>query len=247
VTTPAQQRTFLTAEWKNLLMLNYGVDPALLRPFVPAGTELDSHEGNAYASLIGFEFNKTRLLGRAVPFHQSFEEVNLRFYVRRGTRRGVVFIRELVPKVAVTAIARLAYGENYSCVPMSHRLESKAGNFSAEYSWGLGEARCTISATTTRDPYLPDPGSLSEFITEHYWGYAIRSGRTVEYQVDHPQWQVREADSAQFSGDGAKYYGQDFARLLEQPPDSAFLVEGSAVTVFKGVKLASTEIDTASD
>ena len=88
MTTPAQQRTFLTAEWKNLLMLNYGVDPALLRPFVPAGTELDSHEGNAYASLIGFEFNKTRLLGRAVPFHQSFEEVNLRFYVRRGTRRG---------------------------------------------------------------------------------------------------------------------------------------------------------------
>ena len=247
MTTTAQQRTFLTAEWKNLLMLNYGVDPALLRPFVPVGTELDFHEGNAYASLIGFEFNKTRLLGRAVPFHQSFEEVNLRFYVRRGTRRGVVFIRELVPKVAVTAIARLAYGENYSCVPMSHRLESKAGAFSAEYSWGLGEARCTLSATTTRKPYLPDPGSLSEFITEHYWGYAIRSGRTVEYQVDHPQWQVREADTAQFSGDGARYYGPDFARLLDQPPDSAFLAEGSAVTVFKGLKLASIEVDAASD
>ena len=104
----AQQRTFLTAEWKNLLMLNYAVDPALLQPFVPAGTELDQHDGITYASLIGFEFNKTRLFGRAVPFHQSFEEVNLRFYVRRGTRRGVVFIRELVPKVAVTAIARLA-------------------------------------------------------------------------------------------------------------------------------------------
>jgi uncharacterized protein YqjF (DUF2071 family) len=247
VTTTAQQRTFLTAEWKNLLMLNYGVDPALLRPFVPVGTELDFHEGNAYASLIGFEFNKTRLLGRAVPFHQSFEEVNLRFYVRRGTRRGVVFIRELVPKVAVTAIARLAYGENYSCVPMSHRLESKAGTFSAEYLWGLGEARCTLSATTTREPYLPDPGSLSEFITEHYWGYAIRSGRTVEYQVDHPQWQVREADTAQFSGDGARYYGPDFARLLEQGPDSAFLAEGSAVTVFKGLKLAAADVDTASD
>jgi uncharacterized protein len=242
VTTPAQQRTFLSAEWKNLLMLNYGVDPALLRPFVPAGTELDSHDGNTYASLIGFEFNKTRLLGRAVPFHQSFEEVNLRFYVRRGTRRGVVFIRELVPKVAVTAIARLAYGENYSCVPMSHRLESNGGIFSAEYSWGLGTARCAISATTTREPYLPAPGSLSEFITEHYWGYALRSGRTVEYQVDHPQWQVREVDTAQFSGDGARYYGPDFARLLEQPPDSAFLAEGSAVTVFKGATFASTDI-----
>ena len=238
--TSAQQRTFLTAEWKNLLMLNYAVEPELLRPFVPAGTELDSHEGLTYTSLIGFQFNKTRLLGRTVPFHQAFEEVNLRFYVRRGTRRGVVFIRELVPKVAVTAVARLAYGENYSCVPMSHRLEDNAGNISAEYSWGSDSAHCTISASTTREPYLPEHGSLSEFITEHYWGYATRNGRTVEYQVDHPQWQVREADTAQFSGDGARYYGADFARLIAQPPDSAFLAEGSAVTVFKGATISKS-------
>lgn len=238
-----QQRTFLTAEWKNLLMLNYIVEPELLRSFVPAGTELDSHEGLTYASLIGFQFNKTRLLGRAVPFHQSFEEVNLRFYVRRDTRRGVVFIRELVPKVAVTAIARLAYGENYSCVPMSHKLESKAGVTSAEYSWRLGAERCTISATTSRTPYLPEKGSLSEFITEHYWGYAIRNGRTVEYQVDHPQWEVREADTAQFSGNGSRFYGADFARLIERPPDSAFIAEGSAVTVFKGTPISKSQSD----
>jgi len=236
-----QQRTFLTAEWKNLLMLNYAVDPALLRPFVPAGTELDFHEGNAYVSLIGFQFNKTRLLGRAVPFHQSFEEVNLRFYVRRGNRRGVVFIRELVPKVAVTAIARLAYGENYSCVPMSHRLQTTASGFSAEYSWGVGAARCTISANTSREAYLPERGSLSEFITEHYWGYAIRSGRTVEYQVDHPQWQVREADNAQFSGNGSRFYAADFAKLIEEPPDSAFIAEGSAVTVFRGTPISNAQ------
>lgn len=233
----AQQRTFLTAEWQNLLMLNYAVEPDLLRPFVPAGTELDAHEGLIYASLIGFQFNKTRLLGRAVPFHQSFEEVNLRFYVRRGTRRGVVFIRELVPKVAVTAIARLAYGENYSCVPMSHKLEAREGQLLLEYSWGAGTALCTISATTTKEPYLPEKGSLGEFITEHYWGYAVRNDQTVEYQVDHPQWQVREADSAQFSGDGARFYGTDFGGLLEHPPDSAFIAEGSAVTVFRGTHI----------
>lgn len=239
--TSAQQRTFLTAEWKNLLILNYAVEPDLLRPFVPSGTELDSHNGLTYASLIGFQFNKTRLLGRPVPFHQSFEEVNLRFYVRRGTRRGVVFIRELVPKVAVTAIARLAYGENYSCVPMSHRLATNSGVLSAEYSWGSGATRCSISATTSSQSYLPAPGSPREFITEHYWGYAIRSGRTIEYQVDHPQWQVREADDAQFSGDAARYYGPDFANLLSRPPYSAFLVEGSAVTVFNGTPLTPAE------
>ena len=226
-------------------MLNYAVDPALLRSFVPAGTELDSHEGLTYASLIGFEFNKTRLLGRAVPFHQSFEEVNLRFYVRRGTRRGVVFIRELVPKVAVTAIARFAYGENYSCVPMSHRIETNSGELTVEYSWGSGAARCSISVTSSRDAYLPAQGSLSEFITEHYWGYAVRNSRTVEYQVDHPQWLVKEADAAEFSGDAAKHYGLDFAQVLTRPPDSAFFAEGSPVTVFKGTPISKSQINDA--
>ena len=123
-----QQRTFLTAEWRNLLMLNYSVDPAVLRPFVPAGTELDEFDGMTYASLVGFEFNNTRLQGIAVPFHRSFEEVNLRFYVKREGKRGVVFIRELVPKYAVAAIARIAFGENYTCVPMSHRIETRASD-----------------------------------------------------------------------------------------------------------------------
>jgi uncharacterized protein len=241
----AQQRTFLTAEWKNLLMLNYATDPVLLLPFVPEGTELDHHDGIAYASVIGFEFNRTRMFERPVPFHQSFEEVNLRFYVRRGTRRGVVFIRELVPKVAVAAIARLAYGENYSCVPMSHRLEQNSGKFFAEYSWGADHARCSMSAEIRSEEYLPAEGSLAQFITEHYWGYAIRNGRTVEYQVEHPQWKVREARTAQLSGDAGSYYGSDFAKLLARCPGSVFLAEGSEVTVFKGALIGEARLDAA--
>lgn len=220
-------------------MLNYSVDDVLLRPFVPAGTKLDRHEGKSYVSLIGFEFNKTQMLGRPVPFHQSFEEVNLRFYVRRGTRRGVVFIRELVPKLAVTAVARLAYGENYSCVPMGHRIEFDRGGIYAEFSWGSGGGRCSISSEIRGEGCLPEEGSLSQFITEHYWGYALRAGRTVEYQVDHPQWKVRDAVSSEFSGNGARYYGPDFARVLAGPPNSAFFAEGSEVTVFKGVPIPS--------
>ena len=234
--TIARQRTFLTAEWKNLLMLNYAVDPALLQPFVPAGTELDEHDGKTWMSLIGFEFNETHVLGMAIPFHQSFEEVNLRFYVRRLERRGVVFISELVPKYAVTAIARFVYGERYSCVKMAHRIEKNNGSTTAEFSWGSGSNRCTISAETSGECYLPHDGSLSQFITEHYWGYAAqRTGRTLEYQVEHPQWNVSDIKQARFSGNAGEYYGAEFAKVLERAPDSAFLAEGSAVTVFKGV------------
>jgi len=218
-------------------MLNYVVDPSLLRSFVPSGAALDEHEGRTYASLIGFEFNRTRMLGRAVPFHQSFEEVNLRFYVRRASRRGVVFIRELVPKFAVTAVARLVYGENYSCVPMSHRIEADPGGIYAEFAWGSGAGRCSISAEIRGDGYLPAEGSLAQFITEHYWGYAVRAGRTIEYQVEHPQWRVREAMTAEFSGDAARYYGREFAEVLAGAPQSAFLAEGSEVTVFNGTPI----------
>ena len=236
--TIAQQRTFLTAEWKSLLMLNYAIDPALLQEFVPVGTQLDQFAGKTYVSLIGFEFNMTRILGRAIPFHQSFEEVNLRFYVRRGERRGVVFIRELVPRFAVAAVARLAYGERYSAVPMSHRVERSASGAVAEFCWGSGADRCAISARTGAKDYLPDEGSLPQFITEHYWGYATqRSGGTKEYQVEHPRWIVSDAIASQFIGNAEKYYGSQFAKVLANPPDSAFLAEGSAVTVFKGARI----------
>lgn len=235
-------KVFLTAEWKHLLMLNYAVDPSLLAPLVPAGTELDSHNGKTYLSLIGFEFNKTRLRGVRVPFHQSFEEINLRFYVRRGDRRGVVFIRELVPKFAVAAIARFAFNENYSSMPMSHRigLDVNGDVIAAEYAWGRDAARCTMRVETSGKSYLPQAGSLSEFITEHYWGYAAqKNGGCLEYEVKHPQWRVREAVRHEFAGDASGVYGAQFAQVLRREADSGFLAEGSDVTVFAGAKISA--------
>jgi uncharacterized protein YqjF (DUF2071 family) len=167
------QSRFLTAEWNNVFLLNYAVDASLLERFVPAGTELDLFEGRTYLSLVGFEFNRLRIFGLPVPFHQSFEEVNLRFYVRRSSKRGVVFIRELVPKYAAAAVARFAFNENYSRVSMSHRIETRAdgGVAEAEYAWGSGQDRCSMRIETEGTSFLPPDGSLGQFITEHYWGY----------------------------------------------------------------------------
>jgi hypothetical protein len=230
----ADNNRFLTAEWKNLVMLNYAVDPSLLEQFVPAGTELDYFDGKTYLSLVGFEFNRTRVLGFAVPFHQNFEEVNLRFYVRRGSKRGVVFIRELVPKYAVAAMARWVFNENYLCVPMSHRIE--AGK--VEYAWKLGSHQCLMKIETEGDSFVPPEGSLSQFITEHYWGYTTQKrGASLEYEVQHPPWSVWNAKQASFSGNAAGLYGAEIAQILTREPDSAFLAQGSPVTVFKSTKI----------
>src|SRR3569833_1178701 len=144
---------FLTADWKRLVMLNYAVDSDLLGPYVPAGADSDEFGGQAWISL----------------------EVNLRFYVRRGQNRGVAFIRELVPKRAVATVARVAFGENYPRIRMSHRVERSAdGAVRAEYSFGSGSARCTMEIESDVRSFDPPAGSLSRFITEHYWAMPPR-------------------------------------------------------------------------
>jgi uncharacterized protein YqjF (DUF2071 family) len=208
---------FLTAEWKNLLMLNYAVDAALLEPFVPVGTVLDAFAGKTYLSLVGFQFNRSRPFGIPMRFYQAFEEVNLRFYVRRASKRGVVFIRELVPKRAVAALARFAFNENYSRVPMSHRVETGAEGevMKAEYSWCSATDRCVMWIETEGASFLPPEDSVSQFFTEHYWGYAAqRGGGCLEYEVQHARWRVWNAKRAGFSGDAAGLYGAGFAQVL---------------------------------
>ena len=152
--------TFLIAEWRHLAMLNYELDAAVLKPHVPPGTELDSCEGVVYASLVGFLFLRTRVLGAAIPGHQNFEEVNLRFYVRRkepgGWRRGVVFLKEIVPKRAIALLARGLYNENYVAMPMAHRLEANR----VEYGWRYGGKWNHLAVEIAGEPCLAAPGSL---------------------------------------------------------------------------------------
>ena len=231
---------FLTAEWRWLAMLNYPVEPALLARRLPAGVELDVFDGVALVSLVGFRFLRTRLLGVPVPFHRDFDEVNLRFYVRRrvddGWRRGVVFVRELVPRLALATVARLAYGEPYRAVPMRHALEEVGHR--AEYAWRWGGTWCSISIETAGPGQLAPVGSEMAFITEHFWGYSGAPGRrTREYQVEHPPWQVRPARGAVASGDLGAVYGSELGAALAGPPRSAFLAEGSAVVVRRPTRL----------
>src|SRR3954447_19553034 len=140
-----QAPVFLTGQWKYLAMLNYEIDPAILDARVPRGTELDSWNGKTMVSVVGFMFLETRVLGMKIPFHVRFEEVNLRFYVRRkaedGWRRGVVFIKEIVPRRAIAMGARIFYNENYIARRMRHRIElaeSTVERGGVEYGWRTG-------------------------------------------------------------------------------------------------------------
>jgi uncharacterized protein YqjF (DUF2071 family) len=224
-------------------MLNYEVDASLLLPFLPAGTELDQWHGTNFVSLVGFRFLQTRLFGfLPVPFHSNFDEVNLRFYVRRRVndevRRGVVFIREMVPRRAIALVARTFYNENYCAVPMSHEIRSTGDGLRVAYRWGSGQSGNEIKLETKGSSELPRDESAEQFITEHYWGYAAqRGGGCVEYRVTHPSWRVWQVGQAAFEGDAEQFYGKELAAVLQSRPQSAFLAEGSAVTVMRGQRL----------
>ncbi len=241
-TIPVERREFLTAEWRNLAMLNYVVAPSALAAWVPPGTELDQFGGKTYISLVGFRFLHTRVRGIWIPLHSDFDEVNLRFYVKRReggeTRRGVVFIKEVVPRYAVAKVARLMFHENYVALPMWHRIVepvSEHGRVQAEYRWQHSGAWNTIRVECEGKPARPAEGSLEQFITEHYWGYAAQPDKScLEYEVAHDPWRIWKATTATFEGSPAGLYGQALAKNFEAPPDSAFVAEGSAVTVYRG-------------
>ena len=230
-------KPFLTANWRYLAMLNYVVDPRLITPLVPAETEIDFENGETFLSVVGFLFLDTRLLGLPIPLHRDFEEVNLRFYVRRKSadtwRRGVVFVRELIPRRAIALVARVFYGEPYVALPMRHAIVDDGGRVSAEYSWRRGHKWESLKMTATGEAQPIPAGSHAEFITEHYWGYtALRNGCS-EYRVEHPRWKIWNASDFELNADVATLYGQQFADTLNEPPRSAFVADGSAITVHR--------------
>lgn len=240
-------RPFLTAEWRDLAMLNYAVSPDQLRPFVPRGTELDVWRSTTYLSVVGFRFLRTKVLGVSVPGLRDFEEVNLRFYVRRrasdGWRRGVVFIRELVPRRAIAWVARAWYNEPYRALPMRHEITREGGGSSvrARYEWRRGRMWEGLSLRTSAPAEPLRADSEAEFITEHFHGYTRqRNGSTVEYRVTHPLWRVAEAGDAALHADVTSLYGARFAQALRGTPRSAFLAEGSPVVVYRPVVLPGT-------
>ncbi len=231
-------RKFLTAKWKDLVMANYEVAPEILADRLPNGTSLDFNDGKCFVSLVGFMFLETRVLGVPIPFHINFEEVNLRFYVKRETatetRRGVVFVKEIVPRLAIAMVADLIYGEPYECWEMNHtRNETEVS-----YAWQKGDSANQIKVEIGENLGVPAENSHGEFIIEHYWGYTRRGAdRTDEYKVEHPKWELFSVKNAEIDVDFGKTYSAKFAFLSSEKPHSILLAKGSPIAVYKGAKL----------
>ncbi|RZL48634.1 MAG: DUF2071 domain-containing protein [Pedobacter sp.] len=232
---------FLSAEWRKLALANYAVDKEILTKYLPPFTELDDWQGKYYVSLVGFMFLNTKLKGFNIPFHGNFEEVNLRFYVKYNEngiwKRGVVFVKEIVPKPAITFIANTVYKENYQTLPMKHHWKEENDQLLVDYAW-KNKTWNKFIVRTSSNSELIGVGSAEEFITEHYWGYTkISENVTSEYGVEHPRWETYPIINFNIEVDFEQNYGKDFGFLNHQLPESVMLAEGSPIYVLKGKKI----------
>lgn len=228
--------TFLSARWENLIMANYAVSPEVLIPYLPNGVELDFYNDKTYVSLVGFMFKKTSIFHIPIPFLGTFEEINLRFYVKRldgdSIKRGVVFINETVPHRSVAWLANKLYKEHYMAIPTRNAIDIGKSSQSIKYEWKINKAWNHIAVNTVLENENMLPGSMEEFIFEHYYGYTkINDHLSQEYKVNHPRWQLNRTIDYSIDCDFRSMYGNDFSFLSNQIPDSVFIAKGSKVTV----------------
>ena len=232
--------TPLTAEWRHLLFLNYEISPELVIPYLPAHTELDLWHDQLYCSVVGLMFLDTAVFGIPDPLHQKYEQVNLRFYVRRrvdnGWNHGVVFIKEIVPASLVTVAARVLFNERYVTMDTTHRLEEDAGELRegswVEYGWRKKEEWNRVSARVASEIRMPEEDSRELFAMHRLFNYSKRlDGSTTETKLEHPVWGIRKVKDARLDCDIAAIYGEAFVEYLSAPPAFAFVANGSHISI----------------
>lgn len=226
-------RPFMTARWLNLILAQYPVDDHLLAPYLPAGLELDRWQGQAYVSLVGFQFVDARVFGIRWPGYQHFPEWNLRVYVRQGDRRGVLFIREYVPQWLVAAIARWMYNEPYRKARFQQQIEDNADSLRVSYQVRVGGRDHRLWARGAKPAATPEPDSLEHFFKEHTWGFGRnRRGKLTQFAVEHPIWETFPVQEFGVEIDWGVLYGPEWAGMNHRSPASVILARGSEIAVY---------------
>jgi uncharacterized protein len=227
---------FLKANWEHIIMANYALPPEVLLPYLPKGVTLDLFYGKAFVSLVGFMFKDTKIFNIPIPYLGTFEEVNLRFYVKyienNTIRRGVVFINETIPYRIVAFIANALYKEHYTTIPTKHKIIENKGIKNINYYWLKNKKWNSIELTSNSETQEMQAGSFEQFIFEHYYGYTkVSESVTEEYKLRHPSWKTYYVIDYKIDCDFAAMYGDDFKMLNSTKPTAVFMAQGSEVAV----------------
>jgi uncharacterized protein len=235
-------RPFLTADWHDLLLVNYRAPVDLLERVMPPGVELDTPDGAGdrhLVSLVAFTFANTRVFGVPLPTAQRFGEVNVRFYTRLGPMRAATFVREFVPSPLVVAGARLLYRQPYSLARIGHEVTREHESVSVRTTFQRGRISGAIEVEASPEFVVQPESSEEHFLKEHYWGFDRGwGGTTYRYRVDHPVWRTNPVRSARIGLDPGMLIGREWAEIdWSERLESVLLAEGSRATVYTAESL----------
>lgn len=232
------KKVFLRANWLRLASANYIIDPSILDKHLPNGTELEDHNGEYYVSLVAFRYCKTRLLNVRVPYHNNFEEINLRFYVKREITPGkwrseVAFTKLFFPRPALTLVAKYMYKENYETLKMRHSWSENENYLLTSY--GLNKNGWNnFEIKSDKKSMKIDSNSSEFFFSKQYWGTSqIDHKSSTIYKIEHPDWEAYNVFNWNVSFDFKTIFGPEFKHLTDTQPDSVHLFKGSEVIVNK--------------
>jgi uncharacterized protein len=229
-------KVFLTARWEHLILITYKVKPEFLIEYLPKGLVLDTIEGNAFVSLVAFSFLDTKVKGIKIPFHVNFPEINLRFYVKEPgevPRRGVVFIREFVPRFMIPVIANTLYNENYRALPMKSEIEFKNGKVNCSHIIKYKRKKHAIKIEAEDKLYMPPVNSAEHFFKEHEWGFGrSKKGDKLVYRVGHPFWKIYPVINLDMDFDFGSVYSEKWEFLNNEKPFNITFAKGSEVSVY---------------
>jgi hypothetical protein len=229
---------FLTAEWSNLCIVTYAVEPGFIGRVIPSWLEPDTRDGHAFVSLVAFQFLKTKVLGISWPGFRSFPELNLRVYVKHGDKRGVYFIREFVPQPLVAWLAKSLYNEPYLAAPLTDAVTRFDEKIEARYQLAYGGRLNTIAVRGSKQSYRPAEDGPEHFFKEHSWGFGqTRTGRPLLYEVTHPVWDIYPLESLAVDLDWSVVYGPEWNFLQAASTYSVVFAKGSGISVFPAVPL----------
>lgn len=233
---------FLTAVWSNLCFATFAVPPELLRDRVPEPLELETRDGDAFVSLVAFDFEETKVWKVGWPGFRAFPEVNLRFHVRYGDHRGVMFIRELVPQPFVAWLAGVFYHEPYESTPMESHVHRHDGTLEVRHEWTYGGSIHRFRMRAHDEPALPDDDSDEARFTQPRYGFGTNAeGEPIAYEVQHPDWETYPVESCKIDVDWGQVYGRDWSVLDDRGPIALALARGSEIEVHSKLSLDELE------
>ena len=189
------RRPWLVQRWHDLAFLHWTVEPAVVAPFLPAGTGPDTLDGVTYVGLIGFRMVRLGpLRGPAMPYVGTFCETNVRLYsVDSRGRRAVVFrsldAERLLPVLAARALLQLPYHWSR----MSLDRSGGVLRYTSRRRWPGPRTAASTITVRPGDP-ITSPTPVEQFVTAR-WGLHTRAwGRTVHLPNEHPQWPLHRAE-----------------------------------------------------